>query len=427
METRGFKFNYGFTHISNINALLIKFNNIFAGTSAYGIFRSTNNGDNWEDVSARLISQYGVKALITNSYGHIFAGAWGTGFFRTTNNGENWYEINNGLGIYNYYAQCFAINSSQHIFAGESAGLWRSTNNGDSWVRTTNGIFATNIVCLGINSSGHIFAGVFRSTDNGNNWTHLNGLQSGPNSIVIAENGNIYVGTPLGVFKSVDNGDSWLEKSNGITNTYCQSILINSDGYIFAGTWGGIFISTNEGESWEERNSGLTSTNIRALAINSNGYIFAGTAGGVFVSTDAGNSWEELNSGLTNLDIYALAITPNGYVFAGSWGDGVFRSINSTTSVRDQDQAPSSFSLSQNYPNPFNPITKIQFTISDFGYTTFKVFDVLGREVATLVNEEKQPGVYETEFDGSQLSSGIYFYKLQTENYSSIKKMIYLK
>ncbi len=98
---------------------------------------------------------------------------------------------------------------------------------------------------------------------------------------------------------------------------------------------------------------------------------------------------------------------------------------------------PEDFSLSQNYPNPFNPSTNIGFRIANFGLVTLKVYDVLGREVVTLVNEEKQPGVYEVEFsaiggsasggDGSHLSSGIYFYKLQTENFSLTKKMILLR
>jgi len=97
------------------------------------------------------------------------------------------------------------------------------------------------------------------------------------------------------------------------------------------------------------------------------------------------------------------------------------------TSVENIKSIPLHFTLSQNYPNPFNPTTNIGFRIAEFGFVSLKVFDVLGREVATLVNEEKSKGEYEVEFDASQLSSGIYFYKLQTESNSLTKKMIYLK
>ena len=86
-----------------------------------------------------------------------------------------------------------------------------------------------------------------------------------------------------------------------------------------------------------------------------------------------------------------------------------------------------SYSLEQNYPNPFNPTTTIRFTISDLRFTILKVYDVLGNEVATLVNEEKPAGTYEVEFTAIDLPSGIYFYRLQASNFIKTKKMILLK
>jgi len=87
----------------------------------------------------------------------------------------------------------------------------------------------------------------------------------------------------------------------------------------------------------------------------------------------------------------------------------------------------STYSLSNNYPNPFNPSTTIRFTISDFGITILKVYDVLGNEVATLVNEEKPIGSYAVEFDATTLPSGIYFYRLQAGNFVETKKMVLMK
>jgi hypothetical protein len=106
----------------------------------------------------------------------------------------------------------------------------------------------------------------------------------------------------------------------------------------------------------------------------------------------------------------------------------------SIVSVEDEDHLISDFQLFQNYPNPFNPITKIKYTIPNVtlskvegSLVSLKVFDVLGNEIATLVNEEKHAGSYEVEFDASSLSSGIYFYQLKTETFSSVKKMILIK
>ena len=88
---------------------------------------------------------------------------------------------------------------------------------------------------------------------------------------------------------------------------------------------------------------------------------------------------------------------------------------------------PDKFSLGQNYPNPFNPSTKIRFDVPNSGNVSLKVYNELGKEVSTLVNSFKNAGSYEINFDASVLSSGIYFYKLQSEGLSSTKKMLLVK
>jgi len=95
--------------------------------------------------------------------------------------------------------------------------------------------------------------------------------------------------------------------------------------------------------------------------------------------------------------------------------------------IVEAEIAPSVFSLSQNYPNPFNPGTTISYQLPVNGFVTLKVYDVLGNEVATLENEEKSAGEYEIEFDGSNLTSGIYFYKLQSGSFVETKRMLLLK
>ncbi|MEK6738225.1 MAG: T9SS type A sorting domain-containing protein, partial [Planctomycetota bacterium] len=98
------------------------------------------------------------------------------------------------------------------------------------------------------------------------------------------------------------------------------------------------------------------------------------------------------------------------------------------TSV-ENDVVPQAFSLDQNYPNPFNPSTKIQYTIGNAGLVSLKVYDVLGHEVATLVNSNQEAGSYTVPFNTSELnlSSGVYFYRLQAGSFVSIKKLILLK
>ncbi|MBK7105999.1 MAG: T9SS type A sorting domain-containing protein [Ignavibacteriae bacterium] len=101
--------------------------------------------------------------------------------------------------------------------------------------------------------------------------------------------------------------------------------------------------------------------------------------------------------------------------------------VPSVTSVKNNSNATQLFNLFQNYPNPFNPSTSIKYTIGSYQLVTLKVYDILGRGIATLVNEYKLAGSYETEFDASKLVSGIYFYKLNTGSFTEIRKMILLR
>ena len=99
-----------------------------------------------------------------------------------------------------------------------------------------------------------------------------------------------------------------------------------------------------------------------------------------------------------------------------------------TTAIRElENLLPEGFELSQNYPNPFNPSTKIRYSVTTPGLVTLRVFDILGNEVGTIINQEQTAGVYEVDFTAINMASGVYFYKLDAGNYSSTKKMMIMK
>ena len=98
-----------------------------------------------------------------------------------------------------------------------------------------------------------------------------------------------------------------------------------------------------------------------------------------------------------------------------------------TTNVQDQNFIPAEFKLEQNYPNPFNPFTVIKFAVSEKSMITLNVYDIIGREIATLINEERDAGWYEQSFDASALSSGIYIYRLSAGSKVFSKKMMLIK
>jgi hypothetical protein len=162
-------------------------------------------------------------------------------------------------------------------------------------------------------------------------------------------------------------------------------------------------------------------------------------------STDAGNTWQLITDSLwftpTSYDWLVPYSTSSSclirigdYPCAYDQSDNYFI-ITYPVTVENEKNLPTEFSLSQNYPNPFNPITKIKYTIpsvetrhaSSLQMVTLKIYDVLGNEVATLVNEEKAAGDYKIEFDGTGLPSGIYFYQLKAVSFIQTKKMVLLK
>jgi len=160
-----------------------------------------------------------------------------------------------------------------------------------------------------------------------------------------------------------------------------------------------------------------------------------GAGGGVYFSIDNGISWTVSNTGIVSPSFAnnLLVKGTNAFVSAnGLWKS----SLSQITSVNDNNigEIPETFSLAQNYPNPFNPSTKIRFSIPSVTLSgvegsrvQLKVYDVLGNDVATVVNEEKPAGNYEVNFNASQLSSGIYFYKLQAGSFIQTRKMILIK
>jgi hypothetical protein len=177
---------------------------------------------------------------------------------------------------------------------------------------------------------------------------------------------------------------------------------------------------------------------VNSLTISDNNIFAATYGGGVFLSTDNGLSWAEFNTGLTTSTsiVYTLAISGSN-IFAGTYNYGVWkRPLSEVTDVEETNsKLPTTLSLEQNYPNPFNPSTTIKYTIPHVTLSgvegfkvTLKVFDVLGREIETIVDGYYEAGPHCTLYIvNSTLPSGVYFYRLQAENYSKTIKMLYLK
>ena len=392
-----------------------------------------------------------------------------------------WVQCNNNMGSNTVYALLLkgsAILAGTNNFPVGSGGVYISTNYGNNWSQTT--LNNCNVYCLkDFNDTifaGTNLSGVLISTDNGFHWTQTSLMNKIVYSLAAATN-NIYAGTLNGVYYSSNHGLNWINTGLSIQINYSMATLNN---YIYSGTFGfGIFYSTNYGTNWLQ--TLLTTQDVRSLIVNGNNifagtahfysssggiylstnngtnwsqiglidksiftlvnygnYLFAGTSeNGVYLSTNTGNNWMEKNQGFMEIPFVRSLMITNNYIFVGTDSQSVWRRpLSDIISINNNiTEVPGYFLLFQNYPNPFNPETKIKFDIPPVsplvrgagGMTVLKVYDILGKEILTLVNEKLQPGTYEVTFNASQYPSGVYFYRLKVGEYNETKRMILLK
>jgi hypothetical protein len=407
----------------------------------------------------------GPITCFSTSGADLFVGTTGGGVFRSSDLGTIWTPVNTNL---TNTAVWSLLPSGANLFAGTyGGGVFLSTNGGSSWGSASDGIEESHALALASDGS-NLFAGtlggVFLSTDAGLSWTAVNeGLTSLSVRTLAVYRGKIYAGTyGGGVFFSTNNGASWTAASDGLTNTYVLDFAFLGS-IVFAGTYGGVFRSTVDADFWEQvkfdttspitasrdghvtgpatgswdgDNAPLEGKAVYSLAVSGTDVYVATYGRGVLRSTNAGRTWTPVNAGLGTLDLSILSVCGTNF-YGGTLGGEVWRRPVSdmvTGFETISTEVPTQCVLEQNYPNPFNPLTLIKYTIGGprgWGLGTRDVsliaYDVLGREVAVLVNERKAPGNYEVRFDASGLSSGVYFYALTAGVFSQTRKMLVVK
>ena len=266
----------------------------------------------------------------------------------------------------------------------------------------------------------------------GSGWNNVyTGLSTG--NIYFANANTGFVSTYTGGIKSVlyttNGGTNWTSYSTGSTKNI-ESVYLRSSGMGFVGCDSSLLLrTTNFGLNWTQITvpNNLRVQNIRF--VNENTGWFMGTnrnspyTGRLYVTNNGGTSFQLMMS-LMNFDVkgYSFADAQNGFI-CGDSGRVIKTTNGGLTFVTHNPEVPDKFSLSQNYPNPFNPVTNIQFNIpllrgvtAEGGRGVFvklTIFDMLGREVTSLVNQQMQPGNYNVDWDASNYPSGVYFYKLE--------------
>jgi photosystem II stability/assembly factor-like uncharacterized protein len=354
--------------------------------------------------------------------------------------------------MFNYKNEIFALTAT----SGKS--IYSSKDGGETWTQKSSIPTVTgNGAILWMTSDGEKLYAVsnrksfYTSTDNGLTWVEtIINTTAGGNMSCFAASGNTLVSTIVGTgaVVSTDGGQSWAI-NNPASPAILVTYVISFNGSVYGITSGsGVHRFNSTTKTWESVSKGLPdalSFQISKALVAYGSTLYVATIGfldskvSIFSSTDNGANWNAMSTnGLPALNAAtsstSFALTPQNiylydYQSSGSTAS-VYRIANPTTSVNENAyRVPSDFELYQNYPNPFNPETTIKYKLSNASNVSLKVYDVLGNEVATLVNEYKQAGTYNSKFSigNYQLTSGVYFYTLRSEGFSSTQKMILIK
>ncbi|MBK9334841.1 MAG: T9SS type A sorting domain-containing protein [Ignavibacteria bacterium] len=225
---------------------------------------------------------------------------------------------------------------------------------------------------------------------------------------------------------------SWVSiRGNLPTNLVVYDLRLKNN-ILYIATNGGVWNSTNEGTNWSNINIFNFSTHFTTIEVL-NTHIIASTQNKVYITADNGSNWADITGALPvtiNNQIREIAYNSNyifvilentGFVYHRPLSEIIISITPISTNVPDR------YSLSQNYPNPFNPTTNINFTVPKSGFVKMNVYDINGREVSTLVNQEMTPGTYKVDFDASNLSSGIYYYSMTSGDIVETKRMTLVK
>jgi len=393
----------GFTNGKNIWCLADEGQYLWVGTYGGGLIKLNKSTGEFivYDIWNSQLPDNWVRAIAIDGQGNKWIGTWGLAKF----DGVNWTVYNtSNSGLPHNAVNAIAIDGQ-----------------GNKWIGTDGGGLAK-------------FDGV--------NWTVYNTSNSGlPDNnvwaIAIDKEGNKWIGTGGGLVKF--DGVNWTvynTSNSGLPSNHVETIAIDGQGNKWIGTWGG-GLAKFDGVNWRvynTSNSGLPDNYVRAIAIDGGGNKWIGAWGRGLAKFD-GVRWTVYNtySGLSSNYVEAIVIDGWGNKWIGTYGGGlaVYREggviIPPVEVKNESNEIPTNFALYQNYPNPFNPSTTIEFDIPERTNVKLIVYDILGREVETLIDKELEPGKYKLNFNATNLPSGVYFYTLRTSKFTKTNKMLLIK
>ena len=409
---------------------------------AFGLINKRNNASNtqtfrpdwtWFTSTLNAVEVLGNKVMIPSSYSTILS---------STDGGTNW---DTARVDYSYSSTLYSISKVNNTTAwvgGSGGRTYYTTDAGTSWTQSTNNttlsIYNVNFVNA---NTGWLFAsgstgGIEKTTDGGTTW--VNQTATGVTSTIygssfIDANTGWLVGNTGKVSKTTDGGTTWTAQTSNTTATLRNIDMINANTGWFVGYSSSSLMTcrgtTDGGTTWDTLALPYTSVSLYGVDfVDQWNGMLTGSYGWTFRTRDGGTTWiMERTGGISQYGVKMTstdsgwACSSSGYVFKYS---ELLNNGNTYTHI-----VPEKYTLSQNYPNPFNPTTTIQFGLPKAGRVSLKIYDVSGRLVRTLVNNEGlNEGTFKYIFNGSDIASGVYFYSLiVNDNLVGTKKMVLVK
>jgi photosystem II stability/assembly factor-like uncharacterized protein len=367
---------------------------------------------------------------------------------KTTNGGIDWESANVSTtypvrGIYFVNADEGWVAVGDENVSTTSGQIWHTTNGGNTWtqqVPSTNearfGIsFADSTVGWAVGSrNGPI--NIDATTNGGTSWTNqsnnniygwLYKVDALSTTTAFSIGVAYYPQTTGFIIRTTDGGSMWAQLNTGTVPLLNGIEIVDSANGFVVGDDGFIMATTDGGTSWTAQTSGTTDTLQDVSFVYPNYGWVCGFSGTIRSTVNGGTLWTGETSGTTQ-NLNGICAFDTNAVWAVGDGGTILHRDNIATGVHHlSGNVPQGFALLQNYPNPFNPSTVNSWQSPVGSWQTLKVYDALGREVATLVNEYKPAGKYKVEFNGSNLPSGVYLYKLTAGNFTAVKKLMLLK
>lgn len=359
----------------------------FGYASGGAILKTTNSGKTWEDISLFNIEFYSM--CILNRDFIALAGRLGE-FVKSTDAGESW-SITSPFTAYTYTKMKF-FTPKLGVALSQDSYLQKTLDGGSSWEKITEpGIgdfyFADSLFgWLSRSSWDFDYAEVYKTTDGGKTWNYTEQIKSIYNMYFL----NDKIGWTISnnqLLKTTDSGDNWEIINYNLIQNVKEMIFADENNCYFLIEG----INTSLNSIYHSNDGGITLYPVKRFA---------------FLET--------------------MALKGN-YLWCVGRNGNILKVKTDKLSNITEEALVSKFILYQNYPNPFNPETRIKYEIPQSSFVELKIYNILGEEVAILVNEFQNKGAHEVSFRSNYLSSGIYFYRLSTGDYNQIKKMILIK